>query len=61
MDKKVNYHIINSFMNKGTSKIDFGQEDYFLVFNYTHTLQKIYNISEHRIHYLHGECMEDDD
>lgn len=61
LDKKVNFQIINAFMNEGTNKIDFGQDDYFLVFNYTHTLQEIYNILDHRIHYVHGECKEEDE
>ena len=37
-------------------RIDFNVNDFFLIFNYTHTLQKIYQIPEDRVHYVHGEC-----
>ncbi|MDL9981199.1 bacteriophage abortive infection AbiH family protein [Microbacterium candidum] len=33
----------------------FGQGDYFLTFNYTHTLQRLYGIAPSRILHLHGE------
>lgn len=61
LDKEVNYQIINTFMNEGINKIEFGKEDYFLVFNYTHTLEKVYDISDQRVHYVHGECKEEDE
>lgn len=32
------------------------KNSYFIVFNYTHTLQKVYGISEERIYYPHGEA-----
>jgi len=61
LDKEENYRLIKMFMKKETNKIEFGRDDYFLVFNYTHTLQKIYKIPDNRIHYVHGECMGQDD
>jgi len=33
----------------------FGQNDLFVTCNYTHTLEKIYNISPHNILHIHGE------
>ncbi|WP_312832509.1 AbiH family protein [Sedimentibacter saalensis] len=60
LDQDKNYELIAKIMDKATNIIEFGY-DYFLVFNYTHTLQKIYNISEERIHYVHGECLGNDD
>ncbi|MDP9726543.1 hypothetical protein J2W44_005655 [Priestia aryabhattai] len=41
-----------------TPKIDFqnliGEEDYFLTFNYTDTLQEVYGVAEDCICYIHG-------
>ncbi|NFH79640.1 hypothetical protein FDA09_07475 [Clostridium botulinum] len=61
LDQDENYKLIIKFMKKATNAIKFKCGDYFLVFNYTHTLQKIYNISDERIHYVHGECLGDYD
>lgn len=36
-----------------------GQQDLFLTFNYTNTLEEIYNISKDRICYIHGKQNED--
>lgn len=33
----------------------FHQDDYFLTFNYTHTLQRLYGVAPSRILHLHGE------
>lgn len=33
----------------------FSSDSYFLNFNYTHTLQELYNISPSRIHHIHGD------
>lgn len=41
--------------------LKFKDNDYFLVFNYTHTLQNIYNIMDKKMHYVHGECLGNDD
>lgn len=61
LDQDENYELIAKFMDKATNIIEFECDDYFLEFNYTHTLQKIYNISDARIHYVHGECLGYDD
>lgn len=61
LDQDENYKLILKSMKKATNALKFKYDDYFLVFNYTHTLQKIYNISDEKIHYVHGECLGDDD
>lgn len=61
LDQDENYELIARFMDNATNIIEFSRDDYFLQFNYTHTLQQIYNISDERIHYVHGECLGNDD
>ncbi|WP_342477434.1 AbiH family protein [Paenibacillus sp. FSL H7-0350] len=61
LDKEKNYKIIRSKMNNSPKSIQFNKDDRFLVFNYTHTLQKIYGISDYKIFYVHGECTGDED
>lgn len=61
LNQDENYELIVNSMNEATNLIEFGCDDYFLVFNYTHTLQKIYNILDERIHYVHGECSGNND
>jgi len=61
LDKDDNYELIQEYMSELGDEIGFCDEDYFLVFNYTHTLQNIYNVTDHRIHYVHGECLGNDD
>ena len=39
----------------------FSNTDKFLVFNYTHTLQKVYQIGDYNICYVHGECTGEED
>ncbi|MEK4715818.1 bacteriophage abortive infection AbiH family protein [Sporosarcina sp. FSL K6-5500] len=45
------------------SKIDFsdlvGEKDLFLTFNYTETLEEIYNVSSNQICYIHGKQNEE--
>lgn len=60
LDVPENYRIIKRLMKKCLNKVKFGSDDYFLVFNYTHTLQKVYRIPNYRIHYVHGECTGND-
>ena len=36
-------------------------DDYFLQFNYTHSLQRLYDVNDEMIHYVHGECLRPDD
>lgn len=60
LDKKENYDLILEEMKEAKEKVNFSDDEYFLEFNYTHTLQNIYKISEDRIHYVHGECLGND-
>lgn len=60
LDKKENYDLIQEEMKEAKEKVNFSDDEYFLVFNYTHTLQNIYKISEDRVHYVHGECLGND-
>lgn len=57
VDNNKNYRIIKKSFKESDDKIDFDlQKDYFVNFNYTHSLQKIYQIPENHIFYIHGEC-----
>lgn len=64
LEKADNYKIIASFIKRSlhfeSYEMDFAENDRFLVFNYTHTLQKIYGVDDNNIHYVHGECTGDD-
>lgn len=60
LDKDENYDIISELMKEIDNRIVLN-DDYFLEFNYTHTLQKLYKISDDRIYYVHGECFGEDD
>lgn len=64
LEKVDNYKIIASFIRRSLNcesyEMDFAENDRFLVFNYTHTLQKIYGVDDNNIHYVHGECAGDD-
>lgn len=53
VDTKENYNIMKKLLH---NKIKFTQNDKFLVFNYTHVLQRIYKIDSFDIEYVHGEC-----
>ena len=48
-------------MKKIDNRIVLNNDDYFLEFNYTHTLQQLYKISDDNIYYVHGECFGEDD
>ncbi|MGG7175300.1 AbiH family protein [Clostridium neonatale] len=61
LDQNENYELIIKSMKEVINPIKFNCDDYFLNFNYTHTLQKIYDVPDERIHYVHGECLGDDD
>jgi len=61
LDKNENYDIITNSMKEIDNRIVFNDEDYFLEFNYTHTLQQLYKISNDNIYYVHGECLGKDD
>lgn len=61
LDVDDNYKIIKEYKDNILSEkfynMGFTEEDKFLVFNYTHTLQNIYGIYDHNIWYIHGECI----
>lgn len=64
VDANQNYQILKKFISgsdKRAYTLDFNDEDRFLVFNYTHILQKIYGINEIAIQYVHGECTGSED
>ena len=56
-----NYQAVkDSLVNDGgKNKFGFKADDLFVTFNYTHILEKVYNIEEERILHIHGECTED--
>lgn len=58
LDRDENYTLIREKMRKNSTRLYFAKDDYFLNFNYTHTLQEIYNISDDNICYIHGECFD---
>jgi hypothetical protein len=60
LDLEENFRIIESYSNRSNSRLNFDKNDYFVQFNYTHTLQKIYRVNDLKIHYIHGECGEED-
>lgn len=61
LDKDENYDIIARMIKKIDNGILFNSDDYFIEFNYTHTLQQLYKISDDKIHYVHGECFGEED
>jgi hypothetical protein len=58
VDKEENYKIIREKMKTEKFKLNLSKKDYYLSFNYTHTLEKIYRIDENKIYHIHGECTE---
>jgi hypothetical protein len=58
LDVESNYKLIVNNINSLENKLKFEGEEYFIQFNYTHTLQRIYRIENKKIHYMHGECTE---
>lgn len=48
----------------GSNLLTLNKNDYFINFNYTQTLEKVYGISYSRVFHIHGECdlndLEDD-
>lgn len=50
--------LVNIEAQSGLMK-EFSKDDLFINFNYTHTLEKIYNIAENRILHIHGEVGKD--
>ena len=63
VDKEKNYSIIRKKMKEEKFKLKLSKKDFFLSFNYTHTLEEIYHIEDNQILHVHGECtkFEEDD
>lgn len=59
LDINKNYTLIKKHIKSLKKTVCFGENDYFLQFNYTHSLEKIYGIQKNKIHYIHGECNGD--
>ena len=57
VDKDEVYEIVDRHIE--TNKVKFQKNDYFISFNYTHTLEKLYEKKE--IFHIHGECCDDND
>lgn len=54
VDTEENYKIIKKYLGK--NKLDCKKQDYYINYNYTHTLEKIYDIPEYNVFHIHGEC-----
>ncbi|MDH8676951.1 AbiH family protein [Fusibacter bizertensis] len=54
-----NYKLLKKIYFESGYKLDLKKEDLFLQFNYTLTLEKIYDIDDENILYIHGKCGED--
>lgn len=59
LDISENYQLIKNKLSKSLKGFSFNSSDSFITFNYTHTLQEVYGISEEKIYYMHGECSND--
>lgn len=57
LDKAENFEIVDRILKHTDAELQFDGEECFINFNYTHTLEKIYNIEEDRILHIHGECL----
>lgn len=54
VNTKENFDIIKSHIS--SNKCHFRSNDYFVNFNYTQTLEEIYDIPQNRVIHIHGEC-----
>lgn len=52
IDTKNNFHIVKNMLNE--KQIEFNPEDMFVSFNYTHTLEEVYDIPN--VLHVHGEA-----
>ena len=52
IDRESNYELLINLLQ--TQKIKFNQDDAFLTFNYTHTLEKVYGVNN--VLHIHGEA-----
>lgn len=58
VNTRQNFDIIQSLISE--NKLQFNDEDIFVNFNYTQTLEEIYSIPRDRIIHIHGECELDE-
>ena len=58
VNTRQNFNIIQSRISG--NKLHFRDDDHFVNFNYTQTLEEIYNIPFDRIIHIHGECEMDE-
>lgn len=59
LDDDENYSLIKEYFIRESDRLEqikFNDKDRFVTFNYTHTLQNVYDIADNKIHYIHGEC-----
>lgn len=61
LDQDENYELISNVMGSKGGLININPEEYFLQFNYTHTLQELYDVEDYQVHYVHGECHGNED
>lgn len=61
LNQEDNLKIIKGYLGQDLDAIRFEDNEKFVSFNYTHTLQKVYGIEDSRIYFMHGECTGDDD
>ena len=57
LDIEENYKIVKNHLRR--KKLKWKDDDYFINYNYTHTLEKVYNIPSDRVFHIHGACGED--
>ena len=57
IDKDEVYEIVDRYLK--TNKVIFEEDDYYISFNYTHTLEKLYGKED--VFHIHGECGDDSD
>ena len=58
VNTRQNFDIIQSRISR--NKLKFNDDDYFVNFNYTQTLEEVYDIPFDRIIHIHGECELDE-
>lgn len=54
VNTNANFEVIKDMM--GSNLLTLNKNDYYINFNYTQTLEKVYGISYSRVFHIHGEC-----
>lgn len=60
VDKNENYDIILEKNKIGRFKLRLSKMDFYISFNYTHTLEEIYKVDVDKVLHIHGEAAEED-